>query len=355
MNIIANIISRVTSSAVAVMASMLLLTSCNGVIYDDEGDCSVIYRLRFRYDMNMKFADAFASEVKSVHLYAFSPDGKLVWQTEESGEALAQEGYNIVLPLEPGDYKLTAWCGLDGGESFTVPAVSQGDAREEIHCKLNRTYDESGAAQSKDDLHALFHGTLDVSLPENLDGGEYEYTMRLTKDTNVFRVVLQHLSGKDVDPDDFTFRIEDENGWLHHDNSMLPDERMTYHAWATYSGNAGVENEHDESRAITDVSVAVAELTVSRLMMRDWTVAPKPVLVIRESEEPYELVARLPIIDYALLVKGEYHRGMDDQEFLDRNDEYNLVLFLDEHNHWISTQIIIESWRVVKNRVDLES
>lgn len=344
--------------AFSILAAMMPLASCDNVIFDDEGDCDVTYRLRFRYDMNMKFADAFSHEVKSVRLYAFSPDGTLVWQTEESGESLAQEGYNIVLPLPAGNYSLMAWCGLDNGESFTVPAVDSTHPADSLHCRLNRTYHETDGAVSTDDLHALFHGKLDVELPVNEDGGEYIYTMPLTKDTNVFRIVLQHLSGKDINADDFTFKIEDENGWLHHDNSMRDDEAITYHAWDKYSGSAGVDIEDraysPEGRAITDVKLAVAELTTSRLFASD-TRGPykkNPMLVIRKSDDG-DIVARIPVIDYALLVKGNYNRQMDDQEYLDRQDEYNMTFFLDDNNHWLATTVIINSWRVVLNPTDL--
>lgn len=58
-----------------ILVELLLLVSCDNAIYDDEGDCSVTYHLKFRYDMNMKFADAFTHEVKSVRLYAFNSNG----------------------------------------------------------------------------------------------------------------------------------------------------------------------------------------------------------------------------------------------------------------------------------------
>ena len=67
-------------TVLAIIVTAFLFVSCDGMIYNDEGDCSVRYRLKFRYDMNLKFADAFAHEVKSVRLYAFTPDGELVWQ-----------------------------------------------------------------------------------------------------------------------------------------------------------------------------------------------------------------------------------------------------------------------------------
>ncbi|MEE0235701.1 MAG: FimB/Mfa2 family fimbrial subunit, partial [Bacteroidales bacterium] len=51
---------------------MLAGSSCvNGLIFEGEGDCGVYYRIRFKYDYNIKFADAFANEVNSVALYVF--------------------------------------------------------------------------------------------------------------------------------------------------------------------------------------------------------------------------------------------------------------------------------------------
>lgn len=68
-------------------------------------------------------------------------------------------------------------------------------------------------------------------------------------------------------------------------------------------------------------------------------------------------VAEIPVIDYALLAKDyyeeEYGRKMTDQEFLDREDDYVMTFFLDENNRWISSVILIHSWRIVLNEVDL--
>lgn len=326
--------------------------SCDDSFLFDEGeDCSVTYHLRFRYDLNMKYADAFSHEVTSVKLYAFDTDGHLVWQTTESGQQLAEEGYAVTLPLKPGDYRLLAWCGLGNGESFTVPTVAEDDTRESLHCHLNTTLHPEYGTISDKDLASLFHGAIDVSLPDEDNGYEYFYTMPLTKDTNVFRIVLQHLSGKDINVDDFTFRIEDTNSWLNHDNTLRSNDKVTYHAWSTYSGKAGVDI--TGSRAITEVNVAVAELTVSRLVMSDWSLRNKPMLTIRKAADG-DLVARIPIIDYALLVKGNYNRNMTDQEYLDRQDEYNMTFFLDDQDNWLASSIIINSWRVVLNNEELD-
>ncbi|MEE0863542.1 MAG: FimB/Mfa2 family fimbrial subunit [Alistipes sp.] len=43
---------------------------------------------------------------------------------------------------------------------------------------------------------------------------------------------------------------------------------------------------------------------------------------------------------------------MGDQEYLDRQDEYPMTLFLDE-GAWGRSQIIINGWRVVINNTEL--
>ncbi len=342
------------TAAVALFATL----SCNDLIYEHEGDCDVRYRLKFRYDMNLKFADAFAHEVKSIRLYAFDTAGELVWQASEQGEALAAQDYAMELALAPGNYRLVAWCGLGDEESFSLPDAAAACTPEDLHCRLNclggapaETPDGQAApACSDQDLRPLFHGMMEVELPEGVDGEEHTYEMILTKDTNVFRVVLQHLSGEDIVAEDFEFCIEDCNGWLACDNSLLQDAQVEYRPWAVYSGEAGV----GAGRAITTVKVVVAELTVNRLFVRDWTKYPRPALTIRTAADG-ELVASVPIIDYALLVKGEHYKQMDDQEYLDRADEYNMTFFLDANNRWTSTMIQILSWRVVVNNSNLNA
>ena len=171
-----------------------------------------------------------------------------------------------------------------------------------------------------------------------------ELTIPLVKNTNNVRIVLQHLSGSPVEVDKFTFTITDENGWMDYDNSLLQDEKLTYYAWRTDDGIA--ELNADGSRAQTSIGVAIAELTVGRLVLEN-----NPILTI--TNDKGEKVLSIPLIDYALLVKGHYNRDMDNQEYLDRQDEYNMTFFLDENDHWVDSYIIINSWKVVLNNEDL--
>lgn len=359
-NYITRISLRVLTAAMAIL-SFLTFPSCNSVIYDYEGDCSVTYRLRFRYDRNLKRADAFASEVKSVHLYAFDNDGILVWQKSENGQALSSEGYSMTLDLPAGDYQLIAWCGLDnvgGKKSFSVPEMTAGVSRmEELQCSLKRSHTDSRASgdvstsgHSTEMLDFMFHGMLEVNLPKNDDGGEYEYTMYLTKDTNHIRIILQHLSAQDVDVDDFVFRIEDENGLMAHDNSLMEDENIVYHTWNTQSGTAAIVKDGETVDCVT----AVADLTVARMTVEH---SRRMMLTITDREGK-TVVSGVPVIDYALLARDYYETAygyeMSPQDFLDREDEYVMTFFLDENNRWISSHIMIQSWRIVLRDVDIK-
>lgn len=344
-----------TAKICVALVGLLALPSCNSWLYEEEGDCSVHYRLKFRYDKNLKWADAFANEVSSVHLYAFDPSGVLAWRQEEQIDPSTADSYSMSLDLPAGDYRLLAWCGLrnDGkrDESFSVPEVSIGRTRiEEVQCALNRMYDEAGAYSDKR-LYRLFHGSMDVSLPTDEDGGTYDYTMPLTKNTNHIRIIMQHLSGEDVNKDDFTFRIDDENGLMAHDNELMDDENITYRPWDIQNVEAGTDN--DDRRAVSGMKGLVADFTVGRLIE---THRDKMVLAITNSEG--RTVARIPVIDYALMGKEyyeeEYNYPMDEREFLDRLDECVMTLFLDENQQWVACSIQILSWRVVINNVEIE-
>lgn len=318
----------------------VLFTSCeNNIIFDGEGDCSVHYKIKFAYDKNMKYADAFAKEVSSVSLYIFDTNGVLVYQGNETGSTLADENYSMPIELNPGKYNMLAWCGVGNGEYFTLPQAEIGvTSIDELKCKLNRN---NGISDKE--LAPLFHGQQEITIGEE-PGIHYE-TISLTKNTNTVRVVLQQLSGDDVDPSLFSFEIQDYNGYMAHDNTLLEDELITYKPWSLSTGTADV-NAELHSRAASTVGVAVAELTTARLVEGE-----NPLLVVKNMAED-KVVLSIPLIDYALLVKGNYNRNMSAQEYLDRQDEYNLTFFLDESGEWISSSIIINSWRVVlKNQV----
>ncbi len=338
-------IRKTSCKLLATIACTLMLYACDGLIYDGEGDCSVNYRVKFRYDYNMKFADAFAHEVTSVTLYLFDADGRVVWQRTEQGETLAADGYAMTVDVEPGEYNLLAWCGTTDKGSFLIPETT---VSKELTCTLGRLHDTGNKAFVNEDLDRLFHGWL----PKQKFGeteGTYTYTVPLVKNTNNVRVVLQHLSGEAVDKDKFVFTITDTNGSMDWDNTLLPDEPVTFYAWHTDSGEAGVDTQSEETQTVSRAafSAVIAELTVPRLVKGQET------RLTVTNKETGKVVFSIPLIDYALLVKGFYNRDMGDQEYLDRQDVYDMMFFLDEGDRWLDAYIYINSWKVMLQNSEL--
>ena len=323
------------------------LGSCD-VLEEEEEDCAVY--VRFKYDMNMEFTDAFQHAVNSVTLYAFDKDGVLAYQKTEEGELLKQDNYRMRLDgishSNKAEYDFITWAGdADRDESFIIPMLTVGQStKEDLIYQLKR----AGGGIVNDDLKELFHGQV-----ENLSFGRAaaaskmeEVLVPLTKNTNSIRIILQQVSGKPISVDDFRFTITDKNGKMNFDNSIMEDEMLTYEAWHTGDGNAELENGQVQQEGVTSINVAIAELSTVRLMDE-----LEPILTITTVEG--EQVLSIPLVDCALLYKREKYSSMPNQEYLDREDEYNFTFFLDENNNWISSSIIINSWRVVLQNSDL--
>lgn len=335
--------------AVAAVAffTALLTGGCDSMFYDYSDCVDSSNLIQLKYDYNMKFADAFDNEVESVTLFVFDEKTrKLVTRMDVEADDLTPDN-EVALNIAPGEYDILVWAGRYG-DSFDITAGQAGQSEiEDFHCRMHRA--EGGHVS--DDLARLYHGTLHLSADYASPSNPNKSIVYLKKDTNTFRVVLQHLSGEKVDCDDFDFKITDANGWMNHDNSLRQDEMLTYHPWYLYSGSVDINTNPEiapgtradalltpNSRA--SLGAALAEFTTGRLI---W--GAQPTLTISEKSTG-KTVLSINVIDYANLVKGFYHRQMSEQEYLDRQDEYNMTFFLDEKNQWINTVIIINDWRI---------
>jgi hypothetical protein len=322
--------------------------------------------------MNLKYADAFAHEVGAVHLYILDSNNDVVWEGEDSGDALAQEGYEMEVDVQPGKYSLLAWCSTNHKNSFdfavdgtttTTTTPTNSKLKEVsfsgIACKLNTDGDTSDipavVLEDEEDISSetvishelddLYHGLL-KNVTFSSEAGTHVITVPLTKDTNRVRVVLQHMSGEPIDANQFSFFITADNAVLRNDNSVVPENKVLYRPWYQTSVSTNSEittgtNGTTKADADDVISVAAAELTTSRLVVED---EPRLTVVNNETNET---VFSIPVKDYALMVKGYEKVDMDDQEYLDRQDEYNMTFFLDQRDRWISSYIYINSWKVV--------
>ncbi len=357
-----SVFKRTITGLLATALACGMAVSCGGLIYDDEGDCSI--KVRFRYDMNMKFADAFPHEVERVTLYVLDENGSIVWSKTDGGAALAAEDYSMEVDVPAGRYDLLAWCDSGDNGSFTVAKAAE---KTGLKCSLNLKSDTDGSSYADTDLDGLYHGFLSGA---DFTAGEGTVTVSLTKNTNYFNVVLQHISGEPIDKERFAFSIVADNAFMDWDNSLIlqgdAGDRLDlsscvgrrvvdYRAWSVESGSAEVEKRVSSaakaSGSGSGLNVVVAELTTARLVGGRNDIH-QPRLIVRNiaTGDP---VLSVPLIDFALLVKGKYNASMDDQEYLDRQDQYNMIFFLDDEDRWINSFIYINSWKVVLQDTDL--
>ena len=320
-------------------ALTILLAGCDSLVYDDSDCVTSCNEIRLVYDHNMKFADAFDSEVEHVSLLIFDTATGLLAQRYDVDESELSENNGIEVVIDPGQYELLVWAGRHT-DSFEIARGTDGQSRiEDFHCKMNR----QDGGHINDDLARLYHGTLTIDADYSKPSDPNIHTVYLKKDTNVIRVVLQHLSGERIDCDDFDFKITDNNGWMNHDNTLRDDELLQYHPWYLYSGYVDINtNPNESTETRSGYAAALAEFTTGRLIWGN-----NPTLTITDKKEG-KTVMSININDYAMLVKGFYHQQMSEQEYLDRQDEYNMTFFLDEHNRWINTVIIINDWRIIR-------
>lgn len=313
----------------------MMFTSCE-YIHEDLMPCERGVSLRFVYDYNMEYANAFPSKVHCLTLYIYDGEGNYVGTRVEKTDVLKDENYRMKIDLEPGDYSMVAYGGVACDDrSFTVIDEPTDAADKLTALSVQMSHNELTSDKL---LHDFFYGKLDVTVEENNYKDETVYMM---KNTNNIRIILQQMNGMPVSDKDFTFRIvNDDNTLFAHDNSLIENGAVTYMPWAQGQRTVGYGEE-----GTGKVTVAYAEFSTSRL-----TVGNHPRLVIANNETG-EDVLNIPLNDYLLLLKSDRYADMTDQEYLDRENEWSMIFFLDKNHLWVDAQIIINDWVVRLNNV----
>ncbi len=314
-----------------ILMAGIFSTSCS--IYDDEEDCPTGFYLRFKYDYNMKFADAFTNEVDRVTVFVFDQEGTYLMQQTEQGTALKDKNYRMVLDIAPGTYQLITWAGLDGSSFEIVDELIQGTTPlTEPRVRLLTQDNTSGS-----DLHPLWQGeAMELVVPETM---YEETTISLVKDTKRIRMVLQQINGLPITDDDFEFVITDDNSLFDFRNHVISNGPISYTPYVSGFSMIG---------EVDPVTAVYFEASTSRLMEN----SQARLTITRVSDQ--QVIVNIPLIDYLLLTELEGHKdSMTAQEYLDRQDEYALVFFLDNNLSWLQVQIIVNGWTVRFNNGEL--
>lgn len=328
-------ISTIIGAILFTAPMIVSLSSCES-IYDDLEPCPV--NLRFVYDYNMEYANAFPSKVDCLTLLVYDEEGNFVTKRTETSDVLKDENYRMVVDdLEKGNYHLIAYGGMAcGKQSFVMtPEPAANTQMQNLQVSLPVTDNKTSDKQ----LHNLYYGESDLVVTGE---EKTENVVSMIKDTNNIRIVLQQLSGENVSDSDFSAMITDDNTLMDYKNAVVPNGQVTYFPWTHGEQTINGTINGDEK-----VKVAFSEMSVCRLMEDS-----KARLIIKRNDKGTDIV-NIPLIDYLMLLKSSLYADMGTQEFLDRQSEWSLVFFLDSKNEWVKTQIIINDWIIRLNDVDI--
>lgn len=297
-----------------VLIGSLIMTSCDS-FNEDLPECRLF--VKFKYDYNMEFADAFHSQVDKVELYVFDKDGKFLFKQTEEGSTLGTGSYLMEVKLPVGQYQFMAWAGAH--DSYDITSLQAGvSSIADLKLQLKR---EETLIIDKE-LEPLWYGEINnVDFTGTTDQTE---VINLIKDTNKVRFVFQG-SNEDswgVDANAYTYEIIESNGYLAHDNSLLGDDNLSFRPY------------HIEQK---NLAAGIVELNTMRFL------ANRNARFVVTEKATGKKVFDINLTDFLVMTKIEGH-NMSAQEYLDRESEYKIVFFFADNDPWLVLQININGW-----------
>lgn len=297
-----------------VLIGSLIMTSCDS-FNEDLPECRLF--VKFKYDYNMEFADAFHSQVDKVELYVFDKDGKFLFKQAEEGSTLGTGSYLMEVKLPVGQYQFMAWAGAH--DSYDITSLQAGvSSIADLKLQLKR---EETLIIHKE-LEPLWYGEINnVNFTGTTDQTE---VINLIKDTNKVRFVFQG-SNEDswgVDVNAYTYEIIESNGYLAHDNSLLGDDNLSFRPY------------HIEQK---NLAAGIVELNTMRFL------ANRNARFVVTEKTSGRKVFNINLTDFLVMTKIEGH-NMSAQEYLDRESEYKIVFFFADNDPWLVLQININGW-----------
>ena len=334
-NTVLRYINAVLSAALIVAS----LSACES-IYDDLEPCPHGVSLRFVYDYNMEFANAFPRQVDCLTLLVYDDNDNYVDTRVVTGTELQDENYRMTLDLEEGNYHFVAYGGLACDQSsFSLSQTpTAGSKRTDLRAAMDA---DCLTVPGRRNLHDMFWGELTLATADLYNEG----TVKTMKNTNGICIVLQHVDGTPVNVEDFDFEITDDNTLFNYDNNLLTNGNVTYVPWSEGQAQTGVSIVGQDQVVPQPVEVAYAELSTSRL-----TTGNSPRLLVKRHEDG-ETVIDCPLNEYLLMLRSERFSEMGDQEFLDRESRWTLYFFL-QGGIWLQTRIVVNDWVVRINNIE---
>lgn len=354
--------------------SAIALTTMSSCIKEDMDDCPPAISkvaLQFDYTYNVKQADAFATEVKNINVYAFDENGKFFDSYIESREKFETGHTMEITGLKDGKYTFVCLArdrqvmsrAEDDEMEFSFASLTPGVST--IDDLTERMGKDNGEEIKNDkEFAALYTAKTQVDFQRlNQNGNEgtvVTSTLSLMKCTKTYRIVLLPYENDQADfkPENFDVRIEGSAAWLDHNGEKVKNEGITYLPYnmerrANYDGAHTEVNEEPVDQAlIYDLSSSrMFERQSDRRAVRDGDKSKyddKRIIItdLRDKDHPIELFNHS--LPWFLALCGEkVNQNWDDQEYLDREDHYVLMFYVsDKRDYNMITKVNVNGWNV---------
>lgn len=354
--------------------SAIALTTMSSCIKEDMDDCPPAISkvaLQFDYTYNVKQADAFATEVKNINVYAFDENGKFFDSYIESREKFETGHTMEITGLKDGKYTFVCLArdrqvmsrAEDDEMEFSFASLTPGVST--IDDLTERMGKDNGEEIKNDkEFAALYTAKTQVDFQRlNQNGNEgtvVTSTLSLMKCTKTYRIVLLPYENDQADfkPENFDVRIEGSAAWLDHNGEKVKNEGITYLPYnmerrANYDGAHTEVNEEPVDQAlIYDLSSSrMFERQSDRRAVRDGDkniYDDKRIIItdLRDKDHPIELFNHS--LPWFLALCGEkVNQNWDDQEYLDREDHYVLMFYVsDKRDYNMITKVNVNGWNV---------
>lgn len=307
----------------------LFLFVCSGCIHEtldpcEEDDFETCIRFNFLYDYNMEERDLFAEQVDHITLIIYSEESGELEQIVEVHRQDMEENHTVSLMLSPGKHTAVAWGNIHTEHYNLHSHESTAGHLLEMTC-----IDKQTMTTTRANPGSLFHASHTFTV---VAGNEEPIPMKMIKNSNQVKVIIKGLTEEDLEKAEerFTLRLTSNNWRYNFANKISSGQAVTYLT-------EGAQEEDNPTPGEFTVAFTFYPL-------RLFTYDMETVLSLRyrneqtgRQTEPLEL----PLIPYLLRIAGYSNTPANDNEYLDRQDTYEVPFVLGVD---INGNISIEEW-----------
>lgn len=319
-----------------------ILVSCEWV-NDDLSGCATGTWLHFSYTYNILDVDAAYNQVDDLSILIFDSQGKFIDRQDVDSVQFQQNSAMVEIEQPQGDYTVLVWGGLSDTNYDLTDLVVGETYYEDVILSLSKSED---ASENSNLLSYLFHCYLDsVTVTDYYNIIEAP----LVKDSNHFSILIQSDNSLDFQESDFGIVLRSDNGDMNYVNNTIDGSYVNYtpyEQFITQVTNTSLDGVTESS------SIFVSYLNTLRLIEDGDT----SFAIIDKATD--ERIVDISLTQYLLLTRSYYGSdSMGEQEYLDRQDSYSLIFFLEKCDSstsgYICTKISVNGWIVRYNKVEL--